>query len=74
MKNDLIRSNQLTHFLDAKEKNEIPYVFPIASLKGINFESLSQLRRFEKLKQSILNVKYIIEQDEDNEIKIIKEV
>jgi hypothetical protein len=40
----------------------------------MNFENLSQLNRFEKMKQSLLNLKYIIEQDEENEIKIIKEV
>jgi hypothetical protein len=70
----LIRNNNLTNFLDAKEKNEIPYVFPVASTYDMNFENLSQLNRFEKLKQSLLNLKYIIEQDEENEIKIIKEV
>jgi len=49
-------------------------VFPVASTYDMNFENLSQLNRFEKLKQSLLNLKYIIEQDEENEIKIIKEV
>lgn len=74
LKKYFIRNNHLTHFLDAKEKNEIPYVFPVASTHDMNFDSLSQLNRFEKMKQSLLNLKYIIEQDEENEIKIIKEV
>ena len=70
----MIKNNHLTHFLEKKEKNDIPYVFPIATTHGINFDNLSQLHRFEKTKQSLLNLKYLVEQDEENEIKIIKEV
>ena len=60
-KNDLIKKNQLTHFLEAKQKNNIPLVFPVALVNGMNFQSLSQLNRFEKIKQSLLNLKYLIE-------------
>lgn len=74
IKNDLIKKNHLTHFLDAKEKNDIPFVFPIAFVNEMSFDSLSQLHRFEKIKQSLMNLRYIIDQDEENEIKIVKEV
>ena len=64
----------MTNFLDCKQKNDLPFVYPIAHINGISFDNLSQLNRNEKIKQSLLNLKYIIDHNEENEIKIIKEV
>ena len=49
-------------------------MYPIAHINGISFDNHSQLNRYEKIKQSLLNLKYIIDHNEENEIKIIKEV
>lgn len=65
---------EVTHFLDHKEKNEIPFVLPVATTYKKEFSNFSQKSRYEKIKQKLLELKIVMEGDEDNEIKIVKEV
>jgi hypothetical protein len=66
---------EVTHFLDHKEKNEVPFVLPIATTYKKEFQNFSQKSRYERIKQKLLELKVVIENDdEENEIKIVKEV
>lgn len=66
------KKNQITFFLSTKSK-EVPVIFPMAKVHNQDFTSLSQIKRFEKEKQALLNLKYTIENNLDNEISIVKE-
>jgi hypothetical protein len=74
LKEALMKKIEVTHFLDHKEKSEIPFVSPVATTYKKEFQNYSQKKRYEKIKQKLLELKMVLENDEDNEIKIVKEV
>ena len=64
-----------THFLDHhKDKNLVPLVTPVVTSYNEVFKNFSQKNRYEKMKHKLMELKLLIENDEENEIKIIKEV
>ena len=75
IKDGLMKKIEKTHFLEQhKDKNEIPFVSPVATTYNEEFLNFSQKNRFEKIKYKLLELKMIIENDEENEIQIVKEV
>jgi hypothetical protein len=74
LKDALMKKIEVTHFLDHKEKSEFPFVSPVATTYKKDFQNYSQRKRYEKIKQKLLELKMVVESDEENEIKIIKEV
>ena len=70
-----MRKIETTHFLDKqKDKNDIPFVLPVATTYNEEFINFSQKNRFEKIKQKLLELKIVLENHEENEIQIVKEV
>ena len=74
LKKKFYKKNNKTNFLEKRIKDNIPYIFPIALVHENNYESSSQLNRFEKLSQIFLNLKYRIQNEEQKEIWCVKEV
>jgi hypothetical protein len=72
-KKKFFSSNMMTHYLGKKGKEAIPYVFPIALISKNDYGNSSEKNRYEKISQLFLNLKYFIENDDDNEKTYIKE-
>jgi len=73
-KNDFYKFNSITHKLEKKKKDNIPIVFPFNPMRETKCLSLSEKSRFEKLTKVFSDLKYFIENDEENEKELVKEV
>lgn len=64
----------MTHFLEQRAKDDIPYIFPLNLMYDTKHTTFSEKKRFEKLTKTFSNLKYLIESNPDNENIIVKEV
>ena len=64
----------MTHYLEQKTNYDIPIVFPMNLIHDNKFSNLSEQNRWQKFTNLFTNLKYFIENNEDNEEQIIKEV
>ena len=74
IKEALMKKIEVTHFLEHNSKSEMPFILPVATTYNNDFQNYSQKKRYEKVKQKLLELKLVLENDEENEIKIVKEV
>lgn len=74
LKEALMKKIEVTHFLDHREKSEIPFISPVATTYKKDFQNYSQKKRYENIKKKLLELKIILDNEEENEIKIVKEV
>lgn len=67
-----MKNNAITHYMD-KKFGEIPQIFPVALIHDYDFRNNSEKNRFERITALLYKIRHYIENDEDNEIHIIKE-
>ena len=73
-KKEIFKLNDITHYLEQKTKNDQPIVFPMNFLHDSRFPTLSEKNRCERFTKIFSDFKYYLENNEDNEIQIAKEV
>jgi len=64
----------MTHFLEQRAKDDIPYIFPLNLMYDTKYSTFSEKKRLEKLTKTFSKLKYLIESNPDNENIIVKEV
>jgi hypothetical protein len=63
----------MTHYLEKRGRNEVPFVFPITWIHQNDYVNNSEKNRYEKMTELFLKLKFYIERDEGNEKQYIKE-
>jgi hypothetical protein len=71
-KKNFLKNHAMTHYL-GKKGDEIPYVFPFATVHQNNYNSYSEKNRYEKVTEQLLKLRYFIQKDEQNEKKYLQE-
>lgn len=70
----ILKNKIMINFPDRKVLHERPVLFPVAKINGIEFYSSSQKKRFEKSLQTLVNLRYLIENDYKNKEKYVLKV
>ena len=67
----LFRKIDFTLLEKEKDKNDIPYTYPVVLMRDNEFENLSQKKRYEKIQQKFLNLKYLLEKNDEEQFEVI---